>query len=232
MPHLRNIMMQLRKCCIHPYLLEGAEEVIVSDSHATSYQDQFNCLVQSSGKLVSDGWGDAAWVFSNCFLRCWLTSCWRNWSRGIIKCLFFPSSQGRWIKKKKGCLMHEMIWQLMTLWQLLGYLVRLSSGTKLRSWTHWWQCAWRTTSSLDWSILDSTHRTILCLFTMHSCWWCGYQFDGTFSNRRHMKNSWFDLFSIYRLLIRVSSLTVIGILRMTCRLKHDAIVLAKQSLCR
>jgi SNF2 family DNA or RNA helicase len=55
MPHLRNIMMQLRKCCIHPYLLEGAEEVIVSDSHATSYQDQFNCLVQSSGKLVSKG---------------------------------------------------------------------------------------------------------------------------------------------------------------------------------
>ncbi|KAI8331392.1 P-loop containing nucleoside triphosphate hydrolase protein [Chlamydoabsidia padenii] len=52
MPHLRNIMMQLRKCCIHPYLLEGAEEVIVADSHATSYQDQFNCLVQSSGKLV------------------------------------------------------------------------------------------------------------------------------------------------------------------------------------
>ncbi|ORZ15904.1 P-loop containing nucleoside triphosphate hydrolase protein [Absidia repens] len=52
MPHLRNIMMQLRKCCIHPYLLEGAEEVIVSDSHATTYQEQFNCLVQSSGKLV------------------------------------------------------------------------------------------------------------------------------------------------------------------------------------
>ncbi|KAI8364631.1 SNF2 family N-terminal domain-containing protein [Radiomyces spectabilis] len=52
MPHLRNIMMQLRKCCIHPYLLEGAEEVIVSESHAVTYQEQFNCLVQSSGKLV------------------------------------------------------------------------------------------------------------------------------------------------------------------------------------
>ncbi|KAI8096416.1 SNF2 family N-terminal domain-containing protein [Halteromyces radiatus] len=52
MPHLRNIMMQLRKCCIHPYLLEGAEEVIVSDSHATTHMEQFNCLVQSSGKLV------------------------------------------------------------------------------------------------------------------------------------------------------------------------------------
>ncbi|RCI00137.1 hypothetical protein CU097_010915 [Rhizopus azygosporus] len=52
MPHLRNIMMQLRKCCIHPYLLEGAEEVITSECNAKGQQEQFNCLVQSSGKLV------------------------------------------------------------------------------------------------------------------------------------------------------------------------------------
>ncbi|KAG2220859.1 hypothetical protein INT45_010921 [Circinella minor] len=52
MPHLRNIMMQLRKCCIHPYLLEGAEEVILSECHASGPREQFNCLVQSSGKLV------------------------------------------------------------------------------------------------------------------------------------------------------------------------------------
>ncbi|KAI8079886.1 SNF2 family N-terminal domain-containing protein [Halteromyces radiatus] len=52
MPHLRNIMMQLRKCCIHPYLLDGAEEVIVSECNAKTPQDQFTCLVQSSGKLV------------------------------------------------------------------------------------------------------------------------------------------------------------------------------------
>ncbi|KAI9491153.1 SNF2 family N-terminal domain-containing protein [Zychaea mexicana] len=52
MPHLRNIMMQLRKCCIHPYLLEGAEEVILSECHASVPREQFNCLVQSSGKLV------------------------------------------------------------------------------------------------------------------------------------------------------------------------------------
>ncbi|KAI7865420.1 P-loop containing nucleoside triphosphate hydrolase protein, partial [Spinellus fusiger] len=52
MPHLRNIMMQLRKCCIHPYLLEGAEEVIVSESNANGLAEQFNCLIQSSGKLV------------------------------------------------------------------------------------------------------------------------------------------------------------------------------------
>ncbi|KAI8088403.1 hypothetical protein BDF21DRAFT_413129 [Thamnidium elegans] len=52
MPHLRNIMMQLRKCCIHPYLLEGAEDVIVSECNAVGHVEQFNCLVQSSGKLV------------------------------------------------------------------------------------------------------------------------------------------------------------------------------------
>ncbi|KAI9244805.1 SNF2 family N-terminal domain-containing protein [Sporodiniella umbellata] len=52
MPQLRNIVMQLRKCCIHPYLLEGAEEVITRDSRAVTIVEQFNCLVQSSGKLV------------------------------------------------------------------------------------------------------------------------------------------------------------------------------------
>jgi SNF2 family DNA or RNA helicase len=52
MPHLRNIMMQLRKCCIHPYLLEGAEEVIVNESSALTPPEQFGCLVNSSGKLV------------------------------------------------------------------------------------------------------------------------------------------------------------------------------------
>lgn len=52
LPHLRNIMMQLRKCCIHPYLLEGAEEVITSESHAKTHESQFKCLIESSGKLV------------------------------------------------------------------------------------------------------------------------------------------------------------------------------------
>ncbi|KAI7898024.1 SNF2 family N-terminal domain-containing protein [Cokeromyces recurvatus] len=52
MPHLRNIMIQLRKCCIHPYLLEGAEEMIVSENRAKTIQDQFKCLIESSGKLV------------------------------------------------------------------------------------------------------------------------------------------------------------------------------------
>ncbi|RCH89603.1 Chromodomain-helicase-DNA-binding protein, partial [Rhizopus stolonifer] len=52
MPQLRNIMMQLRKCCIHPYLLDGAEEVIVNETGAKTLQDQFKCLIGSSGKLV------------------------------------------------------------------------------------------------------------------------------------------------------------------------------------
>ena len=29
--NLINTMMELRKCCIHPYLIEGAEEKIVRD---------------------------------------------------------------------------------------------------------------------------------------------------------------------------------------------------------
>ena len=52
MPQLRNVMMQLRKCCIHPYLLEGAEEVIVNENHARTIHDQFKCLIDASGKLV------------------------------------------------------------------------------------------------------------------------------------------------------------------------------------
>ncbi|KAI8069985.1 SNF2 family N-terminal domain-containing protein [Gongronella butleri] len=52
MPQLRNIVMQLRKVCIHPFLLEGAEETIVSDAKAVTAQEQFELLVQASGKLV------------------------------------------------------------------------------------------------------------------------------------------------------------------------------------
>ena len=31
LPNLMNTMMELRKCCIHPYLLNGAEEQIQND---------------------------------------------------------------------------------------------------------------------------------------------------------------------------------------------------------
>ncbi|KAK0428957.1 hypothetical protein QR680_011106 [Steinernema hermaphroditum] len=56
-PSLMNTMMELRKCCNHPFLINGAEETILSEMRMTA-----NCkseeellhysLVQSSGKLV------------------------------------------------------------------------------------------------------------------------------------------------------------------------------------
>ena len=59
-PNLMNTMMELRKCCNHPYLLNGAEESIIDESAAqtkppTDPQDPellARALVQSSGKLV------------------------------------------------------------------------------------------------------------------------------------------------------------------------------------
>ena len=50
--------MELRKCCIHPYLLNGAEEQIQLDyrlDHVISEHDPdlyYKALVQSSGKMV------------------------------------------------------------------------------------------------------------------------------------------------------------------------------------
>ncbi|KAI5169944.1 hypothetical protein PAEPH01_1120 [Pancytospora epiphaga] len=75
-PNLINAMMELRKCCIHPYLLNGAEEKIVGDyvkrtngetvfkndvgTGAIKFGDYYfngpdeyyKILIQSSGKLV------------------------------------------------------------------------------------------------------------------------------------------------------------------------------------
>lgn len=57
-PSLMNTMMELRKCCLHPYLLNGAEEAIQQDyrdSHPKHQQEQdtyHNALIQSSGKMV------------------------------------------------------------------------------------------------------------------------------------------------------------------------------------
>merc|ERR1712045_612967 len=57
-PNLMNTMMELRKCCIHPYLLNGAEEQI-QDDYKTRKQDfgdeedlYFKALTNSSGKMV------------------------------------------------------------------------------------------------------------------------------------------------------------------------------------
>jgi len=57
-PNLMNTMMELRKCCIHPYLLNGAEEQIQWDyrlNHNLPESDPdlyYKALVHSSGKMV------------------------------------------------------------------------------------------------------------------------------------------------------------------------------------
>lgn len=54
-PNLMNTMMELRKCCIHPYLLNGAEEQIQYDSRTTSGEDPdsyYQNLILSAGKMV------------------------------------------------------------------------------------------------------------------------------------------------------------------------------------
>lgn len=54
-PNLMNTMMELRKCCIHPYLLNGAEEQIQIDFKAAHGEDSasyYKALINSSGKMV------------------------------------------------------------------------------------------------------------------------------------------------------------------------------------
>jgi len=61
MPNLMNTMMELRKCCNHPYLINGAEEQIINEhieNNKLSKEQQSNdlvslkAMVQASGKLV------------------------------------------------------------------------------------------------------------------------------------------------------------------------------------
>ncbi|KAI1285481.1 Chromodomain-helicase-DNA-binding protein 7 [Halotydeus destructor] len=55
MPNLMNTMMELRKCCIHPFLINSAEEQITHDYkylHGDTLDSHLKCMVQSSGKLV------------------------------------------------------------------------------------------------------------------------------------------------------------------------------------
>uniref|UniRef100_A0A8C3XTE4 Chromodomain helicase DNA binding protein 6 n=1 Tax=Chelydra serpentina TaxID=8475 RepID=A0A8C3XTE4_CHESE len=56
MPNLINTMMELRKCCNHPYLINGAEEKILEDfrkSHSPEALDfQLQAMIQAAGKLV------------------------------------------------------------------------------------------------------------------------------------------------------------------------------------
>ncbi|XP_069490011.1 chromodomain-helicase-DNA-binding protein 8 isoform X3 [Ambystoma mexicanum] len=55
-PNLLNTMMELRKCCNHPYLITGAEEKILAEfrdsCHSISHDFHLQAMVRSSGKLV------------------------------------------------------------------------------------------------------------------------------------------------------------------------------------
>lgn len=57
MPNLMNTMMELRKCCIHPYLINGAEEQIMYEAKQAKLAggeplSAHQAMVNSSGKLV------------------------------------------------------------------------------------------------------------------------------------------------------------------------------------
>ncbi|XP_066558180.1 chromodomain-helicase-DNA-binding protein 6-like isoform X1 [Amia ocellicauda] len=56
MPNLINTMMELRKCCNHPYLITGAEEKILESFRKTyspeAWDFQLQAMIQAAGKLV------------------------------------------------------------------------------------------------------------------------------------------------------------------------------------
>lgn len=57
MPNLMNTMMELRKCCIHPYLINGAEEQILYEAKQAKLSggeimSSHQAMINSSGKLV------------------------------------------------------------------------------------------------------------------------------------------------------------------------------------
>ncbi|TUG21032.1 Chromodomain-helicase-DNA-binding protein 7 [Bagarius yarrelli] len=55
-PNLLNTMMELRKCCNHPYLINGAEEKIMEEFRETHPADlpdfHLQSMIQAAGKLV------------------------------------------------------------------------------------------------------------------------------------------------------------------------------------
>uniref|UniRef100_A0A5K3F821 Chromo domain-containing protein n=1 Tax=Mesocestoides corti TaxID=53468 RepID=A0A5K3F821_MESCO len=62
MPNLMNVMMELRKCCNHPFLIKGAEDAILNEQRTLAKvdpskpyneeQQMFSALLNASGKLV------------------------------------------------------------------------------------------------------------------------------------------------------------------------------------
>ncbi|KAJ9048377.1 hypothetical protein DSO57_1035664 [Entomophthora muscae] len=51
-PSLNNIVMELRKCCNHPFLIDSAEDKILQEQNVVSSEDYTRVLVEASGKLV------------------------------------------------------------------------------------------------------------------------------------------------------------------------------------
>ncbi|KAK8806961.1 hypothetical protein WA158_003720 [Blastocystis sp. Blastoise] len=57
LPSMMNIMMQLRKCCNHPFLIKGVEETVLQEEKVLPTDPDYDkkyldILIQSSGKLV------------------------------------------------------------------------------------------------------------------------------------------------------------------------------------
>ncbi|KAJ1656324.1 hypothetical protein IWQ61_004080 [Dispira simplex] len=51
-PSLVNIIVELRKCCMHPFLITGAEERIVKEVGPRNPQEYLDMMIAASGKLV------------------------------------------------------------------------------------------------------------------------------------------------------------------------------------
>ena len=51
-PSINNLAMQLRKCCNHPFLLNGVEDMMQKGEEHKSKDDEADFLVKASGKLV------------------------------------------------------------------------------------------------------------------------------------------------------------------------------------
>lgn len=54
MPNLNNAMMELRKTCIHPFLIKGAEQAIFEQLHADTHEKEIDAMIQASGKMGTD----------------------------------------------------------------------------------------------------------------------------------------------------------------------------------
>jgi SNF2 family DNA or RNA helicase len=52
MPNLNNAMMELRKTCIHPFLIKGAEAAIFEQLQADTAEKEIDAMVAASGKMV------------------------------------------------------------------------------------------------------------------------------------------------------------------------------------